>query len=44
MLGIGALVVGYVFASTSIRATPAKMTEPHPAPLDGCRKVASDKK
>lgn len=40
MIGIGALMIGYVFASTSIRATPAKMTEPDPAPLDGCRKVA----
>jgi Disulfide bond formation protein DsbB len=42
MLGLGALLIGYVFASTSIRATPAKMTEPAPAPLDGCRKLVGE--
>ncbi len=44
MLGIGAVLVGYVFASSSIRATPAKMTDPPPADLDGCRKVVGEKK
>ncbi len=41
--GIGAILLGIVFCTTSIRATPAKMTEPAPAPLDGCRKVMQTK-
>ena len=43
MQGLGALMIGYVLASTSIRATPGEMTKPAPAPLDGCRKVVSEK-
>jgi disulfide bond formation protein DsbB len=41
--GIGAILLGVVFCTTSIKATPAKMTEPHPAPLDGCRKMSTPK-
>lgn len=39
MHGLGAILIGYVFASTCIRATPPEMTKPAPAPLDGCRKI-----
>jgi Disulfide bond formation protein DsbB len=43
MQGLGAILLGVVFCATSIQATPAKMTEPHPAPLDGCRKWSAPK-
>jgi Disulfide bond formation protein DsbB len=39
--GIGALLLGYVLASTSIKATPPAPTAPAPAPLDGCRKYVA---
>ena len=41
--GLGALLLGFVFASTSIRATPPAPTQPAPAPLDGCRKAMPQK-
>ena len=41
--GIGAILLGVVFSMTSIKSTPAKMTDPHPAPLDGCRKMSTPK-
>ena len=39
--GLGAMLVGFVFAVTSIRATPPPPTPPGPykTELDGCRKV-----
>ncbi len=39
--GLGAMLVGFVFAVTSIRATPPPATPPGPytTELDGCRKV-----
>ena len=38
MQGIGAALLGVVFCTTCIKGVPEKQTEPHPAPLDGCRK------
>jgi disulfide bond formation protein DsbB len=43
MQGIGAMLIGVVFCTTSIRATPSQQTQPAPAPLDGCRKVVHPK-
>lgn len=38
MQGVGAILLGVVFCTTSVRGVPDRPTDPHPAPLDGCRK------
>ncbi|MBI1832876.1 MAG: disulfide bond formation protein B [Planctomycetes bacterium] len=38
MQGVGAILLGVVFAVTSVHGVPDRPTGPHPAPLDGCRK------
>ena len=42
--GLAAFLLGVVFCVTCVEATPPAPTGPPPAPLDGCRKVAAEKK
>lgn len=42
MQGIGAVLLGVVLCTTSVRSVPDRPTGPAPEPLDGCRKFVPE--